>query len=317
MIPIHFAPLQGYTEDVYRRLHHQLFGGVAQYYTPFVRLEHGEVRNKDLRDVNPDNNRDVPVIPQIIASGGKEAEELLQIILPMGYRQIDINMGCPFPLQTRHGRGSGLLSHPKQVREICQVIDQHAEISFSIKMRLGLNSKDEWKQILPLLNEVPLSHITLHSRMGSQQYKGQIDKSSFEAFLAESKHPIFYNGDVRTLSDIQHLEQTYPTLAGIMMGRGLLARPSLATEYVTGTPWTNQELKQVLLQMHQHLYEHYAQIIPGETQLMQKLRTFWDYLEPGAEDALPLMERKVWKKIMKAGNMKNYLQAVEEFNSIR
>ena len=49
-LPIHFAPLQGYTEAIYRQAHARIFGGVESYYTPFVRVEHGEIRKKDMRD---------------------------------------------------------------------------------------------------------------------------------------------------------------------------------------------------------------------------------------------------------------------------
>lgn len=45
-LPIHFAPLQGYTEAIYRQAHARIFGGVESYYTPFVRVEHGEIRKK-------------------------------------------------------------------------------------------------------------------------------------------------------------------------------------------------------------------------------------------------------------------------------
>lgn len=45
-IPIHFAPLQGYTDDVYRRIHHELMGGIHTYYTPFLRMEGGGVRSR-------------------------------------------------------------------------------------------------------------------------------------------------------------------------------------------------------------------------------------------------------------------------------
>ncbi|MTU75558.1 tRNA-dihydrouridine synthase family protein, partial [Parabacteroides merdae] len=48
---IHFAPLQGYTDSVYREAHAQIFGGVETYYTPFVRLEKTGFRNKELRDL--------------------------------------------------------------------------------------------------------------------------------------------------------------------------------------------------------------------------------------------------------------------------
>ena len=72
MIPIHFAPLQGHTDDVYRRSHHQLIGGVECYYTPFVRVEAGDIRSKDRRDIDPKNNEGVPVVPQIIFKNLKE-----------------------------------------------------------------------------------------------------------------------------------------------------------------------------------------------------------------------------------------------------
>ena len=39
MAVIHFAPLQGYTDSVYREAHTRVFGGVDTYYTPFVRIE--------------------------------------------------------------------------------------------------------------------------------------------------------------------------------------------------------------------------------------------------------------------------------------
>ena len=66
-IYISFAPLQGYTDAVYRRAHHECVGGIDEYYTPFVRLEKGEVRKKDLRDTDPVNNMGVPTVPQAIA----------------------------------------------------------------------------------------------------------------------------------------------------------------------------------------------------------------------------------------------------------
>ena len=106
MKPLHFAPLQGYTDDVYRRLHHRLVGGIAAYYTPFVRWEYGGVRSKDLRDIAPEHNEGVPVVPQIIAADADELARLVDVVAGLGYRRIDLNMGCPFPLQARHGRGS-------------------------------------------------------------------------------------------------------------------------------------------------------------------------------------------------------------------
>ena len=238
-LPIHFAPLQGYTGDVYRRIHHRLIGGISHYYTPFLRMEGGGVRSKDIRDIHPEFNQGVPVIPQIIAKNRKEFDFLTQTVEERGYKHIDINMGCPFPMQAKHGRGSGLLAHVDIIEEMASAMSQKTDITFSVKMRLGWENKEEWKPALEILNQIPLSHITLHPRIGTQQYKGEVCMESFEEFCSLCKHPLIYNGDLTTLEGIQALQQRFPQLAGIMIGRGLLARPSLAIEYQTGKeiPW--------------------------------------------------------------------------------
>lgn len=307
-----FAPLQGYTEDAYRRLHHLLCGGVDEYYTPFVRLENEEIRSKDARDINPKHNEGVPTVPQVIARDGKELLTLLTTIMPLGYQHIDINMGCPFPLQTRHGRGAGILPHPDKVMEICKIIqdlstnkerEDGTQVSFSVKMRLGLEGRDEWREIIPILNGTPLRHITLHPRVGIQQYKGETDMEAFEEFLHLCSHPVVYNGDITTPQQIEHMASTYP-LHGIMLGRGLLARPTLAAEYRQGYELSAQQLIATVKQLHERLLAHYANVIPAESQRLMKIRTFWDYMEPQ-------LDRKQWKKIVKAGNMKNYLAAID------
>ena len=304
-IPIHFAPLQGYTDDVYRRLHHELIGGVDTYYTPFVRMEAGSVRSKDMRDIRPEFNQGVPIVPQIIVKSMKEFDYLVKVVEDKGYQRIDINMGCPFPMQAKHGRGSGLLVHTDIVQQIAEAIDNMRHLSFSVKMRLGWENADEWKPVLRLLNEIPLHQVTLHPRIGMQQYKGTINMEAWEEFYATCKHPIIYNGDVTTLENIYTLEEKYPKLAGIMIGRGLLARPSLALEYTTNKELSFDVRKRQLHDMHDRLKAHYETTVNSEAQLHARLRLFWEYMEEE-------LGRKVYKKIMKAGNLKNYLASVRE-----
>lgn len=304
-IPIHFAPLQGYTDDVYRRIHHELMGGIHTYYTPFLRMEGGGVRSKDMRDIRPEFNEGVPVVPQIIVKSMKEFEFLTKIVEEKGYDRVDINMGCPFPLQAKHGRGSGLLAHVDIVEEIAKAIASKSELKFSVKMRLGWENTDEWRPVLDILNEIPLEQITLHPRIGTQQYKGTVNMEAFDEFYALCKHPIIYNGDVTSIKDIQNLEEKYPKLAGIMIGRGLLTRPSLASEYVTGVELSWEKRRPVLLDFHDRLKAHYETTANSEAQVHSRLRLFWEYMEEE-------LGKKVYKKIMKAGNLKNYLNAVRE-----
>lgn len=304
-LPVHFAPLQGYTDDVYRRLHHEIMGGITNYYTPFVRMEAGGVRSKDMRDIRPEFNEGVPVIPQIIVKSMKEFEYLVNVVEEKGYREIDINMGCPFPMQAKHGRGSGLLAHTDIVEGMAKAIREKSHLGFSVKMRLGWENADEWRPVMAILNDTPLRQITLHPRIGTQQYKGNVDMGAFEEIYTLCKHPLIYNGDVTSVEGIRKLEEAYPKLAGIMIGRGLLARPSLATEYVSGKEWSDTERRNRLHEFHDRLKAHIETTANSEVQVHNRLRLFWEYMEEE-------LGRKVYKKIMKAGNLKNYLAAVRE-----
>ena len=87
MAVIHFAPLQGYTDSVYREAHTRVFGGVDTYYTPFVRIEKGGFRNKDLKDIACDRNRQVHVVPQLIASTPDEFRPIVRLFQENGYRK--------------------------------------------------------------------------------------------------------------------------------------------------------------------------------------------------------------------------------------
>lgn len=321
MLPVHFAPLQGYTEDVYRRAHHRLCGGVDSYYTPFIRVEHGEVRRKERFDMLPEHNEGLPLVLQVIAGDADEMQLLLDAIRttwrprleaadvasegPAQRLRVDLNLGCPFPLQVRHGKGAGLMDHPDALQRICELMQRSDDLDFSVKMRLGVDAADQWRGLMPLLADTPLHHVVLHPRVATQQYGGEPDMEAFEEFLDVCPHPVVYNGDIESASDIVSVEERYPRLAGVMVGRGLLARPTLAREYKEGATLPDSEVRAVLARLHDAVHESYASRIPGEAQLLSKLRTFWDYAEP-------TLGRKTWKKVHKAGNLKNYLAAMRE-----
>ena len=325
MLKILFAPLQGYTTGIYRKAHAEIFGGVDAYYAPFLRIENGKPREKDLRDLenahaecsgNADskcaenakgNGASYKVVPQIIANSINEFHALTDALLQKGFTEIDFNMGCPFPIQVNRHRGAGLLSDMQTVQAIMDEIKKFssaangtASVKFSVKMRLGQETPDEAFALLPILNDTPLAHITLHPRLGKQQYKGALDFGSFERFYSECKHPLVYNGDITSVSQIHEMERRYPKLAGIMIGRGLLARPSLAAEYKTQseTEFTNK-----LLQMHQIIFENACHTYQGDSQILSHIQSFWEYLEPN-------IPKKTFKKIKKAGKLNEYIEAI-------
>jgi tRNA-dihydrouridine synthase len=324
MLKILFAPLQGYTTGIYRKAHAEIFGGVDAYYAPFLRIENGKPREKDLRDLNS-FDKNAREIPQIIANSVDEFKILANALIAKGYTEIDFNMGCPFPMQVNRHRGAGLLSDEQAVQEIMDeirkisnangtaptIVKGTASVKFSVKMRLGQDSPDEAFAILPILNEAPLSQITLHPRLGKQQYKGAIDFKSFEKFYAECRHPLVYNGDITSVSQICEMERRYPKLAGVMIGRGLLARPSLAAEY--------KELNEIncaapqdslgkIFQMHHVIFDHACKTYQGDSQILSHVQSFWEYLEPS-------IPKKIFKKIKKAGKLSEYQVAIIEITS--
>ena len=299
MLPIHFAPLQGFTESAYRLAHSKFAPGIHTYYSPFLRLEKGDIRTKDLRDLQTEHP--YHLVPQIIVRDVEEFNLLTKAVTELGFKEIDINMGCPYPMQTKSGRGSGILPHPEKVREILDAINA-SNIQFSIKMRLGQTSPEECLQLLPLLNEAPLAHITLHPRIGIQQYKGALDFETFDKFYSECKHLLIFNGDIADIKDIQYIETRYPKLAGIMIGRGLLANPVLAAQYA-GLPCGTAT--ETLLKIHADIAADYARRLQGNAQILDKIRPFWTYAD---------LPKKIRKKIEKSKTFEEYLAAVNEIH---
>lgn len=299
------APLQGYTEAPWRTLHHQLFGGVDAYYTPFVRQEKGEFRPKDLRDIAPEHNAGVPFVPQLIASRPEELRSLLVLFASQGYREADLNLGCPFPLQARLHRGAGILPYPEEVVALCDELKRHPSMRFSVKMRLGWERSDEWEHILPLFDDLPLTRVVLHPRVGRQQYKGTVDEAAFARFAEACRHPLVYNGDLTTAEQVMRLMERYPSLEGVMLGRGLLARPCLADEVRTGVTWSREHLYTRVREWHTAFWMQAERTLQGDAQLLSKVKPYWDYL-------LPDMEKKLRKAILKATRPEKYLEAVAQ-----
>ena len=303
---IYAAPLQGYTETAWRNTHAKVFGGVDAYCIPFVRMEKGGIRNKDKREINVCNNTAGHLIPQVIAADDKEFRTLAEYVHAMGYNEIDFNMGCPFPMMANHGKGAGILSYPDRLKRILDVMEEMSGICFSVKMRLGWQDADEWKSVLPLLNESCISQIVLHPRVGKQQYRGSVDKTKFDDFYAECEKPLVYNGDLCTLDDVDAVVDAWPGLHGVMIGRGLLANPALAEEIRQGECWTKDVLYAKVAEMHHGIYLQYAQQIEGgEAQLLAKLKTVWEYL-------LPDIAKKQRKAILKSTKLESYLKLVDE-----
>lgn len=308
MYKIEFAPLQGYTDAIYRTIHNKVFGGINSYYSPFIRLEKGEVRQKDIKDILPENNENINLVPQIIVNSNEEFLKLTESVSNLGYKRIDINMGCPFPLQTKKGRGAAILQNTKHLEDIVESINSINDIDFSIKMRLGMDSAEDAKGALEIINKAKLHHLTIHPRIAKQQYKGEIDYQTFDYIYQNCLHPIIYNGDILSQEDIYNIINIYPKIEGIMIGRGLLAKPYLAMELNKTIRLSVSERLSMIMKLHDAIYDHYSSVMQGEHQLLLKMKTFWEYLDEE-------IGKKPYKAIKKSVNIKKYELAIRLIGS--
>ena len=288
------GPLQGVTDNVWRMAQHSVFGGVDAYYAPFMRVEHGEVRRKDLRDVEPDRNAGITLIPQILACQSDHALMMVDKLQQMGYQRIDINLGCPFPPIALHRKGSGMLAYPDLAEALFQALATVDGVEYSVKMRIGWDRNDQWRDILPLLDIIKPVNIAVHPRIGKQQYKGELDTEQFEAILAASPWPVVYNGGLRTVEDIENTVARYPGLAAVMVGSGLAANPGLFAPGATPDDYRR---------FHDLLVDGYTdQLNGGEAQLVRHLQDIWQTFLPGTG-------HKLFKAIRKSRTLDQYNNA--------
>ena len=248
MIPagkqIFFAPMEGLTDGVLRRVHSQLFGGVDVYGLPFHKLTHTfSLSTREKRDVSPAENAGLSVLPQALTKDAEQLRRWLGWIRDLGYPMADLNIGCPSPTVTRRGRGSGLLAEPDALRRLLDGVFDGLPLPLSVKTRIGFESAEEWPALLELLAAYPFSHITVHVRTTREQYTGGVHPEAFARTADDPRQRFVFNGDLRTPEDVRRTLEAFPHAAGVMIGRGLLADPSLARRARGGKPASAEELR--------------------------------------------------------------------------
>ena len=292
------APLQGLTTAEFRNLHEKHFGGVDAYFTPFIRLEKGALRKRDVRDI--ENSTVSRLISQVLAANADELGKIIEFLMPLGCNEIDLNCGCPFPPVCSKGRGAGILARQDVFAEMIDSLSRYNGISFSMKLRLGVNSADEIKELVPVINSSELKFVTLHPRIAKDQYKGALRMDDFANFISECQKPVVFNGEIRTKQDYDKTVSDFPDLYGIMIGRGLISNPNLANE-INGI--SESLSKEKFMAFHDELKDALTQRLEGELQTLSHLLPYWEYL-------LPDISAKARKAIMKSRNLSDYTRNV-------
>ncbi len=289
---IYFAPMEGITDGIYRRLHHEYFGGVDAYYMPFLSptihrtLTHKENRELPLADSVP-----FRAVPQVLTKNAEDFLWAAQICADRGYDEVNLNLGCPSGTVVSKGKGSGMLRDLEGLQRFFDDVFANAPLPVSVKTRLGLESAEEFPAILEIYNGYPIRELTVHPRVRKQFYDGTVDMDAFRYAVKNATAPLCYNGDLNSNGDIAAFAAEFPQIQAVMVGRGLIGNPGM----LTGTDSAKLEA------FHNALLEEYTAAFGSARNAMFRLKENWHFLIlhfPGSE--------KLWKRLRKTTDLQEF-----------
>ena len=328
------GPFQGITDAPFRNVFKRHFGGIDKYYTPFFTGIHKEDHAKNLQgeEIDPRYNDAETLTPQILSTDAEEILRFAKQCKQLGYKEINLNMGCPFPRVANKKRGCGLLPYPDKVEAMLERVFEEIEMKFSVKCRLGYFDPDEIDAIIPIFNKFPLSELIIHPRIGKQLYKGEADVQRFAELIPTIKAPLVYNGDIVSVESFERIQETVKPVNEFMLGRGILSNPFLAEEIrvrlgchvapLCSAPRNDgdeyviareERPKQPNLTRTERLYAYVVDLYEdrlrhagGSPKVLGRMKELWSYLMYSFDEP-----QDIWRKIKKINALKEYEEAVE------
>ena len=305
---IYLAPVQGVTDRIYRNLFPVYFKGVDMAIAPFISSSKKMKQdNKLLREFYPDKNTGIPTIPQIMSSVPDDFTKLANALGDIGCGTVNWNIGCPFPMVVKKGRGAGFLCCPDKVESFLEKAMPALKPKLSIKLRIGLKYPDEVLPLIPIFNQYPIEELIIHPRTGLQMYAGEVDLDVFEQCLNLSKHRVVYNGDIDSLEKLEMLSKRFGSVDRWMLGRGLLANPFLAEKIKFNTEKPYAEKIKIIRAFHDQLFAEYLKILSGPSHITNKMKEIWTYMGSFFENG-----EKIQKRIKKMHHRDNYVDVVNK-----
>ena len=301
------GPFQGITDAPFRNVFKRHFGGIDKFYTPFFTGIHKEEHAKNLQgeEIDPHYNDVETLTPQILSTDAEEILRFAKQCQQLGYKEINLNMGCPFPRVANKKRGCGLLPYPDKVEAMLERVFEEIDIKFSVKCRLGYFDPKEIDAILPIFNKFPISELIIHPRIGKQLYKGEADVERFKALIPYINAPLVYNGDIVSEESFNRISNAVQPVNQFMLGRGILANPFLAEQIKNDKASTHDKTER----LHNYvidLYEDRLRHAGGSPKVLGRMKELWSYLMNSFEEP-----QVVWRKIKKINALKEYEEAVE------
>lgn len=308
---VSLAPMEGITGYVFRNAFYQTFGGVTRFYSPFISPGHDGIgiTKRDRKDVLPENNAGIPLIPQILTNRAEDFLFAAELMRDWGYQEVNLNLGCPSGTVAAKHKGSGFLSEREKLTEFFDQVFAHWDpaLKLSVKTRIGRQTPEEFPALLEIYNRYPISELTIHPRVQKEFYRGEVHRDVFAEAVRSAKMPLCYNGDLLDKEDLLRFEKEFPSVESVMVGRGLLKNPFLAEKFFaergTGESFSSASRREKLILFHARLLEGYGKSFQFENATLCRMKEVWDYLGFGFPDC----ERAV-RQLKKAGHSRSIVR---------
>ncbi len=279
----YFAPMEGLTDSIYRRVHHEFFGGVDCYYMPFLSPTiHRALTPREARETPNAESVGFIAVPQLLTKVPEDFNWMAGRCRELGYDEVNLNLGCPSGTVTAKGKGSGMLRDLQSLDEFLDAIFYKAPLPISVKTRIGFSSSEELPALLEIYNKYPIKELTVHPRVREAFYKGPVDKDAFRYCAEHSKNPLCYNGDIRSMGDIEKIQKEFG-VESVMIGRGLIADPGMLLPGGTD--------RQTLLDFTDRLMEEYTAVFGSVRNAMFRMKENWGMIASRFEGSEKLTKR--------------------------
>ncbi|RNA67189.1 tRNA dihydrouridine synthase [Alteribacter keqinensis] len=201
--------------------------------------------------------------PMVAHIWGDKPEYFRQMSIGMaelGFRGIDINMGCPVPNVVHNGKGSGLIRRPEVAAELIQAA-KAGGLPVSVKTRLGFTEVDEWRDWLTHILKQDIVNLSIHLRTRDEMSKVDAHWELIPEIkkLRDQIAPdtlLTINGDIPDRQTGLRLVDQYG-VDGVMIGRGIFHNPFAFEK--EKKDHSSKELLD-LLRLHLDLHDKYSHL---------------------------------------------------------
>ena len=299
----YMAPMEGITNHIYRKAYQEFYHSMDKYFTPFLAAKQNKrLSAKEIREVSPETNEGLTVIPQILGNNAEDFIQLAKILRDeYGHKEINLNLGCPSGTVTAKGKGAGFLGEPEKLDAFLDSVYSSLDMEISIKTRVGTDYEEDWEYLMDIYEKYPIKELIIHPRLLKDHYKGKPRLELFRQGKERFSMPVGYNGNLFTKEDYKNFTEQFPQTEIFMFGRGIIANPGLLDEIRDGKAPDKKKLRA----FHDRIYSQYQEILSGERNVLFRMKELWNYMAPEFSNY-----EKPAKKIKKSQNFSDYEAAV-------